>query len=144
MKLCFPVLRDQGLESILYGHFASAPMFLVIDTDTGESLDIPNCDETAPEAGCNPFKALINKNLDAVIVGGIGDGFLEMVNMMGYSVFQAQSVSVKDCVEHFCQNALDVVEKQNSADEGKCGEDDTGAGCGHSHSHEDECNSCHC
>ena len=144
MKLCFPVLQDQGLESILYGHFASAPLFLVIDTDTGKSLNIPNCDETAPEAGCNPFKALINKNLDAVIVGGIGDGFLEMVNMMGYPVFQAQSVNVKDCVEHFCQNALDVVEKQNSADEGRCGGDDDGAGCGHSHSHEDECNSCHC
>ncbi len=117
-------------------------MFMVIDTDTGEFLNIPNCDEAAPEAGCNPFKALINKDLDAVIVGGIGDGFLEMVHMMGITVLQAQSESIKECVENYHQNSLDVVEMQNSADEGKCGGDDDDQGCNHSHSHDDECDEC--
>jgi predicted Fe-Mo cluster-binding NifX family protein len=142
MRLCFPVLENQGFESTIYGHFASAPIFVVIDTDTGESVTIPNSDELAPEAGCNPFKALINKHLDAVVVGGIGDGLLQMVNMMGITVFQAQSASIKESVELFCQNALDVVEMQNSADEGKCGGDDDNDGCNHSHSHDDECEEC--
>ncbi|RQW84773.1 MAG: nitrogenase molybdenum-iron cofactor biosynthesis protein [Geobacter sp.] len=142
MRLCFPVLLDQGLESTIYGHFASAPIFLVIDTDTGESEAIPNCDEFAPDAGCNLFKALINKHLDVVVVGGIGDGFLQMVNMMGIIVLQAKSENVQDCIEHFRQNALDVVEIQNSADEGKCGEDEGSHGCGDSHSHEDESGHC--
>lgn len=142
MKLCFPVSQNQGLDSIIYGHFASAPMFMVIDTDTGEFLAVPNCDNTVPEAGCNPFKALSNKDLDAVIVGGIGDGFLAMVHMMGFTVLQAQSESIKACVEHYLQNALDAVEMQNSADEGKCGGDDDDHGCNHSHSHDDECDEC--
>lgn len=144
MRLCFPVLQNQGFESTIYGHFASAPIFMVIDTDTGESVTIPNCDELAPESGCNPFKALVNKHLDAVIVSGIGDGFLQMVNMLGYTVLQAQSENVQDCVEHFRQNALDVVEMQNSADEGKCEDDEDSAGGCHSHSHENESEQCLC
>ena len=29
MKMCFPVESDQGLESKVFGHFGSAPVFVV-------------------------------------------------------------------------------------------------------------------
>jgi predicted Fe-Mo cluster-binding NifX family protein len=90
MKVCFPVGKDARLESRLHGHFASAPLFVEIDTDTNEVSSLPNCDQLAPEAGCNPFKALVNRHLDAVIVEGIGDGFLQMLNSFGIKVLQAQ------------------------------------------------------
>ncbi len=34
MKVCFPVIADAGMESTIYGHFASTPFFVIIDTDS--------------------------------------------------------------------------------------------------------------
>lgn len=137
MKLCFPVVKNEGLDSTLYGHFASAPLFILIDTDTGESVSVPNCNKLDPEAGCDPFKALVNKKIDGVIVAGLGDGFLEMLNMMGARVYQAQSASVKESVELCCQDALEMLEMQNSAEAGLCDGVEESGGCDHSHDDED-------
>ncbi|RME41495.1 MAG: diguanylate cyclase, partial [Deltaproteobacteria bacterium] len=40
MKVCFPVNNDQGLESEVYGHFGSAPAFVVVDTESHEVLGL--------------------------------------------------------------------------------------------------------
>jgi predicted Fe-Mo cluster-binding NifX family protein len=133
MKLCFPVATDAGLESALYGHFASAPLYVMIDTDTGCATAVANYDQLEPHAGCNPFKALINRQLDGVIVGGIGDGFLKMLNLLGLRVYQAQSESVKDNIELFKQNALDELQVQDSELEGMCSGSEGEHHCNHTH-----------
>jgi predicted Fe-Mo cluster-binding NifX family protein len=135
MKLCFPIATDAGLESSLFGHFGSTPMFLLVDTESGDASTLANCDELAPDAGCNPFKALVNRQLDGAVVDGIGDGFLTMLNMCGMKVYQAQSASVKENVELFKQNALGELEVQNSELEGKCADGNEGGAhrCSHSH-----------
>jgi len=110
---------------------------MILDTDTGEAVSVPNCNELNPEAGCDPFKALINKEMDGVVVAGIGDGFLEMLNMMGARVYQARSESIKESVELVCKNELDVLEMQHSAEAGVCDDVEESSGCDHSHDDED-------
>ena len=140
MKVCFPVIADQGLQSTIYGHFASAPLFLEVDTDTGQASAIPNCDKFNPDSGCDPFKALAGRQLDGVVVGGLGDNLLDMLNMMGFRVYEAQTESVEENVELFGRQELPELEKQNSAEAGRC---DGGCGessCGdHSHNDEEHC-----
>jgi predicted Fe-Mo cluster-binding NifX family protein len=137
MKVCFPVLKDDGLQSTMYGHFASAPLFLEVDTDTGQASAIPNCDKFNPDAGCDPFKALAGRQLDGVVVGGLGDNLLEMLNMMGFRVYEAQTESVEENVELFGKQELPEMEKQNSAEAGRCGDESGESSCG-DHSHDDE------
>ena len=141
MKVCFPVIADQGLQSTIYGHFASAPLFLEVDTDTGQASAIPNCDKYNPGAGCNPFKALTGRQLDGVIAGGVGDNLLEMLNMMGFRVFEAQTESVEENVELFGKQELPELQKQFSEEAGKCDgtscEQDCSLGCNHSHGDEE-------
>jgi len=137
MKVCFPVVKDAGLQSPMYGHFTSAPFFLEVDTDTGESSAIANCDTSAPERGCNPLKALANRQLDGVIVVGVGDGGLDMLNMMGYRVFEAQTLSIKKNIDLFLKQALPEAQKMNSAEAGRCGDASEESGCDHSHDDED-------
>lgn len=139
MKVCFPVLKDDGLQSTIYGHFASAPLFLEIDTDSGEVSSIPNCDRTNPDAGCNPFKALSGRQLDGVVVGGVGDGLLLMLNMMGFRVFEAQTESLRENVELYGKNALTELEVQNSEEAGRCDGVDGEHQCSHSHGDEHDC-----
>lgn len=38
MKICFPVSKVNGMESEVYGHFGSAPSFVVIDTEFNEKI----------------------------------------------------------------------------------------------------------
>ena len=33
MKVCFPVEKNEGINSVVYGHFGSAPAFVMVDTE---------------------------------------------------------------------------------------------------------------
>lgn len=96
MKVCFPVLVAHGLESEVYGHFGSAPAFIVVDTDNSNITTINNKDQHHVHGACNPMKALNNQNVDAIVVGGIGAGALSRLNQLGIKVFQAQALTVKE------------------------------------------------
>lgn len=141
MKICFPALKNLGVSSTIYGHFASAPLFLEVDTDTDSVSEIPNCDKSDPDAGCNPFKALAGRQFDGVVVGGVGDGSLQMLNFLGFRVFQAQSESLQDNLELFARKALTEVVMQDSAEEGRCAGADDDHQC--SHTHDDHQSCCH-
>ena len=96
MKVCFPVLKAEGLGSEVYGHFGSAPAFLVIETDSNKMTTINNGDQHHEHGACNPLKALNNQEVDAIVVGGIGAGALSRLNQLGIRVFQAQATTVKE------------------------------------------------
>ncbi len=59
MKICFPVELDKGLESEVYGHFGSAPVFVVFDTEAKSISTINNQDLGHTHGMCNPLKALL-------------------------------------------------------------------------------------
>jgi len=40
MKVCFPVQKDNGIDSTVYGHFGSAPAFVIVDTDEANAAQI--------------------------------------------------------------------------------------------------------
>jgi predicted Fe-Mo cluster-binding NifX family protein len=134
MKICFPVPADAGLESTIYGHFASTPYFTVIDTETGQSSAIANCDQDDPFAGCNPFSALGRQQLDGIVVDSIGDDSVRIMNMCGFKVYHAGSPSVAENVSLFESNGLTEVEILHSHLEGRCGGDESGHTCNH-HNH---------
>lgn len=134
MKICFPVIADAGMESMIYGHFASTPFFTIIDTVTLQSSTIANCDPAHPFAGCNPFSALSSQQLDGIVVGGIGDDSVRVMNMCGFKIFQAGSASVAENMALFESGGLPEVEVLQSHLEGRCSDGESGHTCNH-HSH---------
>jgi predicted Fe-Mo cluster-binding NifX family protein len=139
VKVCFPVLRDDGIDSTIYGHFASTPLFVVIDTETGTSSAVKNCDRKNPHGGCNPFSALKGRRLDGIVVGGINDDALRTMNLCGFRVFEAQSASIPENLELFTKNALAESVVMDSHLEGRCGDEEgVSHGCNHNHDAEHE------
>jgi predicted Fe-Mo cluster-binding NifX family protein len=106
MKVCFPVLENQGLESQVFQHFGSAPCFVVVDTVSNELSAIDNSDKIHEHGACNPVAGLGGHQVDAVVVGGIGGGALQKLNMAGLRVFQAQQGTIAENVSLFQANAL--------------------------------------
>ena len=133
MKLCLPVATDAGMESEVYGHFASAPLFAIVDTVTGQRDIVANCDQSNPYGGCNPFSALKGRQLAGIIVGGIGDESLRVMNLCGFKVYQADSPAIADNIALFETNSLPEMVVQQSHLEGRCSSGEGGHSCNHQH-----------
>jgi predicted Fe-Mo cluster-binding NifX family protein len=95
MNICFPVLKVNGLESEIHRDFASAPAFLLIQTNSNSISTIQNKDQHHAHGACDPIKTLGNQMVDAVIVGMIDKGALRRLNKLGIKVFQAKASTVK-------------------------------------------------
>jgi len=106
MKVCFPVSKTDGLKSRVYGHFGSAPAFIVVDTVDNGVTTINNKDQHHEHGACNPMKALDNQKVDAVVVGGIGGGALNRLNQLGIKVFHAEGATVNDNIALLKANNL--------------------------------------
>jgi len=122
MKLGFPVEINQGLESAVYGHFGSAPAFVVVDTDSQETIILENGNRQHQHGSCNPTMALRGQQIDAVIVGGIGPGALMKLNAMGIRVFGAGASTVQENIALWKANNLPELSMDDSchAHQGEC------------------------
>lgn len=127
MKICFPVTKNDGLESNVFEHFGSAPTFLVVDTDKNETTEQANQDLGHAHGRCKPLKALAGKEVDAIVVGGIGKGALAGLKQAGLKVFLAQGGTVADNLASILMGELSELTPEMT-----CGGH---AGHGHGHTH---------
>ncbi len=124
MKLCFPVENENGMDSMVYGHFGSAPMFILHDSETNE-LDIINNQNMHHAHGmCSPLQALNGKVVDAIVVGGIGAGAINKLNTMGIKVFRASESTVQNNIDLFNKSLLPEL-----TDNDACVHHNSGNGC---------------
>ena len=122
MKLCFPIESNNGIESFVYGHFGSAPMFLVYDTESESSETINNQNLNHVHGRCSPIQALDGQSVDAIVVGGIGGGAISKLNMMGIKVYQAVQGTVQKNIDLFKQKAVsEITLDQACRQHGGCG-----------------------
>lgn len=96
MKVCFPVKEIRQLDSKVYGHFGSAPAFVLVDAETGSLTVLPNANQHHAHGMCNPVAALAGQTVDAVVVGGIGGGALMKLNMAGITVYKAMAETIAE------------------------------------------------
>ena len=106
MKVCFPVQENQGLKSQVFGHFGSAPGFVVVDIITNEITMINNSDQVHEHGACNPVAGLGGHKVDAIVVGGIGGGALHKLNSAGMRVFKSQNGTIGENIELLRANTL--------------------------------------
>ncbi|MBW1720623.1 MAG: NifB/NifX family molybdenum-iron cluster-binding protein [Deltaproteobacteria bacterium] len=99
MRIAFPVVSDKGLESPVYGHFGSAPCFVIFDSERDGIETVENRDSHHPHGQCQPLKALGEIPVDAVVVGGIGGGALRRLQAEGIKVYRAVEGDVRTNLE---------------------------------------------
>jgi predicted Fe-Mo cluster-binding NifX family protein len=125
MKVCFAVEKDNGIESTVYGHFGSAPVFIMVDTETGKVGTVDNRDLNHVHGACNPIQAIGGAAVDAVVVGGIGAGAISGLNARGISVYAAAAETVNQNLGLLKEGKLSLLTLQHA-----CGGHGQG-GCGH-------------
>jgi predicted Fe-Mo cluster-binding NifX family protein len=108
MRLCIPVKRNLMDESEVYGHFGSAPAFILVDTDGNSITAIDNSDMGHTHGMCDPVKALGGHEVDGVVVAGIGGGALNRLTRKGIAVYKAAARTVRENVELFTLGRLEI------------------------------------
>jgi predicted Fe-Mo cluster-binding NifX family protein len=123
MKVGFAVQVNEGLDSTVYGHFGSAPAFIVVDTDLKQVSAVDNANTHHVHGACNPVTALGGNSIDAMVVGGIGPGAIMKLNAMGVKVFKAGAATVKENIALLGENRLRELSMNDSCQEhgGQCG-----------------------
>lgn len=129
MKLCFPVNKNEGLESLLFNHFGSAPLFLLVDTETQQVSELPNRQSGLGHGACGQSRTLAEKQVDALVLSGIGRGALSKLVAAGIEVYRAEGATVSDNLLYLADQRLQKLEMDAA-----CG--------GHQHQHASG-HSCH-
>jgi len=125
MRICFPTENLQGLDSIVYGHFGSAPGFVIVDTESQGIEEIKNGDLHHAEGMCQPLKALGGREVDAIAVGGIGAGALMRLQTQGIRVYRAAEGAVSENMEFILKGNLPEFDARFTC------AGHTGGGCAH-------------
>lgn len=133
MKICFPVAKEQGLDSTVYSHFGSAHQFVVVDSESRQVTTINNRDLGHQHGACNPLRALNGHAVDAVVVGGIGAGAMMKLQQVGIQVFRAQAETIRENLELLASGAF------NQTLSPTCGGHEHGHRHGHAHGHGHGC-----
>ncbi len=114
MKILIPIATNYGLDSAVYGHFGSAPGFLLVD-ETGEILEaIDNQSDHHEHGHCSPLSHLTGREVDAVVVGGIGRGALSALRQAGIPVYSSNNGTVEDALKGLTSGQLRPVNELDS------------------------------
>jgi predicted Fe-Mo cluster-binding NifX family protein len=127
MKVCFAVEKDQGVDSMVYGHFGSAPAFIMVDTEIDKTETVNNRDLNHEHGACNPIQAIGGLSVDAVVVGGIGAGAINRLNAEGIKVYRAAAETVKQNLALLKESKLPELSVQHAC----AGHQHGQGGCGH-------------
>lgn len=126
VRIAFPVQDDLGIDSVVYNHFGSAPVFVIVEPETGAVVSVSNRDRQHAHGACNPLRALDNQRVDVVVVGGIGAGALAGLNRMGIKVHRSLAATVRGNLALFGSGGLAVI-----GDQGTCAGHGADGGCAH-------------
>jgi len=126
MKICFPVQKDEGMKSVVYDHFGSAPLLAVVDTNAHSVTIVESPVQSRTQEAWSPLMALGSQKIDAIIVAGIGSGAISGLNKKGIRVYRSQAATIQENMTMFKDRSLPELTSEQC-----CGGHNQEGGCGH-------------
>ena len=120
MKICIPTTTQDGKSAQVYEHFGSAPYFTVCDTDKNTIEIIDNGNQHHSHGMCQPMSALVGKEIDAVVTGGMGARAVQKLNEGGIKVYRAIPGTVEAILQQFSKGGLQELTIENACAQHGC------------------------
>jgi len=105
MKVCIPIEKNDGKDTMPYGHFGSAPMLAICDTET-DGIEFIDKGAHDSHGACTPMASLEGYNIAALIVGGIGARAIMGLNASGIKIYRAVQGNLAENVALFKNGRL--------------------------------------
>lgn len=116
MRICIPILLDEGLQSLTSDHFGAAPRFMVVDTETMACCSASNRARTHEHGTCDPLASLDREGLDGVVVRGIGGNALRRLQSAGIPVYLTTQPTVEAVLEALASGDLREATPQSACE----------------------------
>ena len=122
MKICIPTETNEGKIAKVYEHFGSAPYFTIYDTENDNCEAVDNSNQHHTHGTCHPMGIFENKNIDAVVCGGMGMRAIQKLNETGIQAYRATGDTVEEIVKQFKANKLEKITLENACTQHSCKE----------------------
>jgi predicted Fe-Mo cluster-binding NifX family protein len=107
MILAIPTENMNGDQSLVYGHFGSAPYYAYYDSSDGKLDFTDNGNKEHEHGQCQPVDELREKKVEAVFCNGMGLRAVNNLNALGIKVYLAlDAATVGDIVKIFKNGEL--------------------------------------
>jgi predicted Fe-Mo cluster-binding NifX family protein len=121
MIVCMPTNEDKGLNSMLYGHFGSAPYYIVYNSTNKEYQLIANSNSEHKHGSCQPVDMLSDMKVEAVFASGMGARALTNLESLGITVYRAPEFKrVSDIVDNFDLSKYQCLTMEQSCNQHHC------------------------
>jgi predicted Fe-Mo cluster-binding NifX family protein len=122
MKICIPIQQDEGLKSQVYGHFGSAPFFLIYDSETKTHETFSNSGAVHTHGMCNPLRALENRKIEAVVCRGMGLRAVLKLKEGQIAAFRTEDNTVEEVIASFQNATLEKMTPEQACQDHHCHE----------------------
>lgn len=106
MNLCIPINEDRGIRSSVCPRLGSAPLFLIVDTESGTYQTIRNEGTHQPARTCLPLASFHGEDIDGVAVTKPRGRAVQDLLAGGTPVFLAESSTVEETIAALKAGAL--------------------------------------
>jgi ArsR family transcriptional regulator len=114
MRICVPTATAEGAKALAYGHFGSAPHFTIYDIVTKTYEVVGNAGQHHAHGMCHPLAMLEGREIDAVVVAGIGARALQRLNEGGIKVYRTIPATVEEIARKIETGELEEMTLENS------------------------------
>jgi predicted Fe-Mo cluster-binding NifX family protein len=120
MKICMPVGDENGMSSVIYGHFGSAPFFALFDTET-QNVSIVNNDLGEHEHGqCMPVDAIRKTGAEAVLCKGMGIRAANLLLEAKITPYIVDAATVFEAIDQYKAKKMTVMDAGNACQHHGC------------------------
>ncbi len=120
MKICMPVLDANGMNSVVYGHFGSAPFFAVYDTEK-QDISFVNNNESEHEHGqCMPVATLQKIGAEAVLCKGMGMRAANLLLEAGITPYMVDAGTIAGAIKQYETKNVAVLDASKACQHHGC------------------------
>ncbi len=120
MKLCIPVFESNGTDSIVHGHFGSAPFFALFDTDTQAVSVVKNHLGEHEHGQCMPVDAISKTGAQAVLCKGMGLRAANLLMQAGIKSYMVDARTVAEAIAQYTAGSAAAMDASRACQHHGC------------------------
>jgi predicted Fe-Mo cluster-binding NifX family protein len=120
MIICLPVLEAKGSDSVIFGHFGSAPFFALYDTETQNVSTVDNRLGEHEHGQCMPVDAIRKTGAGAVLCKGMGLRAANLLIEAGITPYMVDAGTVAEAIIQFKAKKVSVMDASRACQHHGC------------------------
>ena len=120
MKICMPVLDSNGMESVVFWHFGSAPFFAVYDTEKKSVSFVINNESEHEHGQCMPVDAIRTTGAEVVLCRGMGLRAANLLREAGITPYMVDAKILSEAIKQYEAKNVSVLDASKACQQHSC------------------------